>query len=51
MEKLVTEMKNFLKTCKIYCKEEAKPSEETETFKTAIEFLNEKLQKMEEIIK
>ena len=51
METLITEMKNFLRTCEIYCNEEANLNEETKTFKTAIEFLNEKLLKMEEILK
>jgi len=51
MEKLITEMKVFLKTCKVYCDEEAMLTEETKAFITAIEFLNEKLLKMEEILK
>lgn len=51
METLITEMKKFLRTCEIYCDEETNLNEETKTFKTAIEFLNEKLLKMDEILK
>ncbi|MBO5738725.1 hypothetical protein J6R97_05235 [bacterium] len=50
MEELLQEMKNFLRTCEIYCEEEAKPSEETNTFKEAIGFLNEKVSKMEALL-
>ena len=47
---IITDTKNFLKTCEIYCNEEAEKTTEIETFKVAIKFLNEKIIEIEQEI-
>ena len=49
-KKIILEIKNFLKTCDIYFTDEAKVNEESETFKISVDYLKEKLSKIEKLL-
>ena len=50
LEDLIDEMQKFLKTCDAYCDEEAEVNDESKTFKSAVRFLSEKLNKVEKCL-